>query len=68
MKILKTFSAVALAGALTAATVTFASAQRWERNAVAAGAGFAAGAIIGTAAVATGRAGYYGPGYSSAYA
>lgn len=58
--------AVALAGALTAGAVSTASARSWKPWA-AAGAGFAAGAIVGSALAAPR---YYGPGYaySPAYA
>lgn len=56
--------ALALAGALTASAASTASARSWKPWA-AAGAGFAAGAIVGSALTAP-RYGYaYGPAYSS---
>lgn len=56
--------ALALAGALTASAVNTASARSWKPWA-AAGAGFAAGAVVGSALTAP-RYGYaYGPAYSS---
>ncbi len=58
---------VAVAGTFTAATVTAGMARDW-RPWAAAGAGFAAGAVVGSAA-ANVRAGYYGPGhYGHGYA
>lgn len=56
--------ALALAGAMTAGAMNTASARSWKPWA-AAGAGFAAGAIVGSALAAPR---YYGPGYYSAYA
>lgn len=59
--------AIALAGALTASAVGSASARSWKPWA-AAGAGFAAGAIVGSALTAPRYYGY-GPAYSGyAYA
>ncbi len=55
--------ALVLAGALTAGAASTASARSWKPWA-AAGAGFAAGAVVGSA-LATPRYGYaYGPAYS----
>jgi hypothetical protein len=56
--------AVALVGAVTLAAATPTLARSWKPWA-AAGAGFAAGTIIGAAA-ANSRA-YYGPGYAGGY-
>lgn len=57
--------ALVLAGAMTAGAMTTASARSW-RPWAAAGAGFAAGAIVGSALTAP-RYGYaYGPGYAYA--
>lgn len=54
--------ALALAGALTAGAASTASARSWKPWA-AAGAGFAAGAVVGSALAAPR---YYGPGYAYA--
>lgn len=61
MKIAHTSVALALAGAMTVAAVTPSAARSW-RPWAAAGAGVAAGAIIGSAIAA----GAYGPRYSYA--
>ena len=58
--LVKTSMAVALAGALSLAAIS-PSAARSGRGWAAAGAGFAAGAIIGAAAANAN--GYYGPSY-----
>jgi hypothetical protein len=63
----KSATALALAGALTAGAASQADARSWKPWA-AAGAGFVAGAAVGSALAAP-RYGYYGPGYASyAYA
>jgi hypothetical protein len=53
--------ALALAGAVTVGAASTAAARSWKPWA-AAGAGFAAGAIVGSALAAPR---YYGPGYSA---
>lgn len=60
--IVKTTAAIALAGALATAAATpgFARDGRYWG---AAGAGFAAGAIVGAAAANANARAYYGPGY-----
>ena len=63
MTFVKTSIALALAGAVTVAAATPTLAQS-GRHWGAAGAGFAAGAVLGAAA-ANSRA-YYGPGYAYA--
>lgn len=55
--------ALALAGALTASAASTASARSW-RPWAAAGAGFVAGAAVGSALAAP-RYSYYEPGYAS---
>jgi hypothetical protein len=57
----RTAMVLALAGAVTAGAAGSASARSWKPWA-AAGAGFAAGAIVGSALTAPR---YYGPGYSA---
>jgi hypothetical protein len=61
----KRAAVLALAGTMTVAAVSPTLARSW-RPWAAAGAGFAAGAMIGAAA-ANSRA-YYGPGYYDSYA
>ena len=58
----KTAIALALAGAMTAGAMSTASARSWKPWA-AAGAGFVAGAAVGSA-IAAPRYGYYEPGYA----
>lgn len=60
--IVKTTAALTLAGSLVAAAATPTFARSWKPWA-AAGAGFAAGAVVGAAA-ANANAHYYGPGYA----
>lgn len=63
----KSMTTLVLAGALTAGAVQKAEARNWKPWA-AAGAGFVAGAAVGSALAAP-RYSYYGPGYASyAYA
>ena len=61
--ILRTSVALALAGVLAASAATPTFARDW-RPWAAAGAGFAAGAIVGSAVANS----YYGPSYYGAYA
>ncbi len=58
---------LALGGALAASTATASSARGW-RPWAAAGAGFVAGAAIGSAAAASANGYYYDRGYAPGYA
>jgi hypothetical protein len=60
--IVKTGAAVSLAGALALASATPTLARDWGRTAAAAGIGFAAGAVVGSALAP--RPHYYGPTYA----
>lgn len=62
-RIAKAGTAVALAGALALASATPTFARNWGRTAAAAGIGFAAGTILGSA-VASNRGYYGGPAYA----
>ena len=61
--IVKSTAVIALSGALAIAAATPGSA-RSGRYWGAAGAGFAAGAIVGAAAASANARAYYGPGYA----
>jgi hypothetical protein len=60
----KVLKAIAVAGvtALIAVAAATPSQARYGENAAAAGAGFAAGAVVGSAVANNAAYGYYGPG------